>query len=256
MILELDIGNSRIKWRLLPDDRAAATIKHGTAGSADELSTQLAPLPKPALARACSVQGEAVTATVTDLIHTQFKTKLHLAQVTRSCAGVTNQYENLRSLGVDRWLAMLAAFNQTGGPCVVVDSGTALTVDVVDADGLHHGGYIVPGQAMMRGSIEAGTRIRLRGATGSGKTELGISTVDAVGNGSLAAAVALIERVALPLANQAPLNLLIAGGDGTLLQNNLTADNRLPPTCRITPAPDLVLNGLALAVPHHGAVSA
>ncbi|MGI9249871.1 MAG: type III pantothenate kinase [Pseudohongiellaceae bacterium] len=258
MILELDIGNSRIKWRLLngkakanvdASNEGQAIIQRAVANSTELLRSQLEPLGKPALVRACSVLDKVATANIAKLIRTHFNMDMQLAQVTRSCAGVSNQYKDPQAMGTDRWLAMLSAFHRVGGPCVVVDGGTALTVDVINAEGLHEGGYILPGQAMMRGSLEANTRIRLADSRGSDDTALGISTAQAVNNGCLAAAVALIERVLMTFGDKVPVNLLIAGGDGAALHKNLLASGRLPATCRITLASDLVLDGLALAIP-------
>ena len=274
-ILELDIGNSRIKWRLLPAGGAAAAAG-GAAESASDLQRQLVDCPVVKerdkegvlLARACSVQGEEATAAIAQVVRRCVGQSLQLAQVSRCCAGVSNQYADLRRLGPDRWLAMLAGFNEAAGShqaggCVVVDAGTALTVDVVDATGLHRGGYIVPGQALMQYSLVANTGIRLSdGEAGGASTAdtreaadapLGISTDGAVRGGCLAAALALIERVVLsspmPQTGEQPLSLFITGGDGPLLQQGLIAAGRLSDTCQIRLAPDLVLDGLALALP-------
>ena len=288
------MGNSRTKWRTLEAD-GGGVLGRGVAGTLDDLAGQLdealagQPL---GMARGCSVLGKEATAAVAGLLRGRFRRELRLAQVSRCWAGVTNQYADLQSLGVDRWLAMLAAFRQGGGgACVVVDGGSALTVDVVDGAGLHRGGYIVPGQSMMRDSLVSNTRIRLLppsgpptkstagagalvslappqgGSDGSanistegGAGGLGISTDGAVRGGCLAAALALIERVVLAqLAQQQPsspqqkkaqsISLLITGGDGGVLREGLEAGGRLPPGCVVSLNPDLVLDGLALALP-------
>ena len=62
-------------------------------------------------------------------------------------------------LGVDRWLAMLACQQVAPGPCLVIDCGTATTFDQVNADGVHEGGYILPGLDLMQQSIWQGTAI-------------------------------------------------------------------------------------------------
>ncbi len=75
----------------------------------------------------------------------------------RVAAGVVNGYADPSLLGVDRWLAVIGAYQRVQGACVVADIGTAATVDVVAADGRHRGGYIVPGPQLMVASLLRGT---------------------------------------------------------------------------------------------------
>ncbi|WP_341502801.1 type III pantothenate kinase [Gallaecimonas sp. GXIMD4217] len=78
--------------------------------------------------------------------------------VTESKAfGVTNAYQDCRRLGVDRWLALVAAHGRYQGPCLVVDIGTAVTLDLVASDGRHLGGWIAPGFQLMSQSVLAKT---------------------------------------------------------------------------------------------------
>jgi type III pantothenate kinase len=68
----------------------------------------------------------------------------------KSRLGVVNGYSHFDQLGVDRWYAMLAAYHLSRKPVLIVDAGTALTIDFVDAIGHHQGGFILPGlQAML-----------------------------------------------------------------------------------------------------------
>ena len=57
---------------------------------------------------------------------------------------------------------MLAAFNQSNGPCLILDSGTAFTLDVINEEGLHLGGFILPGLGLMRESLVSKTELGLR----------------------------------------------------------------------------------------------
>ena len=54
-----------------------------------------------------------------------------------------------------------AAFSQSNGPCLIIDSGTAFTLDVINEEGLHLGGFILPGLRLMRESLVSKTGIRL-----------------------------------------------------------------------------------------------
>jgi len=75
--------------------------------------------------------------------------------------GVHNAYIEPERLGIDRWLGVVAAHHVVKGDVVVVDAGTAIKVDVVSDTGIHLGGYIAPGLAMMEESLLSKTaRIR------------------------------------------------------------------------------------------------
>ena len=62
-----------------------------------------------------------------------------------SAGHVVNGYSNPRGIGVDRWLAVLGAASLTDKDAIVVDAGSAITLDLLKADGRHLGGAILPG---------------------------------------------------------------------------------------------------------------
>jgi hypothetical protein len=73
--------------------------------------------------------------------------------------GVRIAYSDPARLGVDRFLALIGAHALHAGPKLIVDAGTAVTYDLLLADGSHLGGLILPGIALMRDSVLAGTQI-------------------------------------------------------------------------------------------------
>lgn len=242
MIVELDAGNSRVKWRQL-DDQHTATLHQGFVSELAELEPVLAELQAPQMVRMCSVREAAVEAAVERIIHRLWGLPVHIARVVPSCAGFRNQYSDQSRLGVDRWLAMLAASNAVAGAKIIIDSGTAMTIDVVDARGLHQGGYITPGLGLMRASLVNNTRIRLASAPVTPSLALGHSTDDAVNNGTLAAQIALIDRVVASSRQNTPdTTVYYTGGDAELL-----ASLASHPDFEIVP--NLVLDGLAYACP-------
>ena len=145
-----------------------------------------------------------------------------------------NSYDAPERLGVDRFLAMLGAMALApeSHAKIVAMAGTALTVDVLDANSTHQGGLIVPGPSLMRASLHRGTA-ELPSVHAS-NVSLGRSTADAIGAGSVRACVALITSVAqdFPAAK-----LIISGGAAAELKPGLAA---LAPTY----VDDLVLRGL------------
>lgn len=243
MILELDVGNSRIKWRQI-SEIDAAVISNGDAPGLAELLAIPELSQKPVMARMCSVRIGGVNEQLAHWIEDSFGLSAQIAAVSSSCAGVSNQYADPARLGVDRWLAMLAGFNRAEGPCVIIDGGTALTVDVVSASGEHEGGYIVPGLALMRDSLQSNTGIRLAGKAWPDSLPLGHSTDDAVGNGTLVSILALIERVSQSVLSQdSQAKVYFTGGDAVLLHSLVAI-----PSSEVVP--ELVFDGLALACPY------
>lgn len=214
MILELDVGNSRIKWRLVAARTLAVSGEGHVPGLAElqrvpELATTIE------FARMCSVRSTQANLAIADWIRESFGVELQQAAVARSCGGVTNQYADVSRLGIDRWLAMLAAYNRAGGACMVIDSGTAFTLDIVDAQGLHLGGYIIPGLQLMRSSLEKNTAIRLSEDYASLSREPGLSTDEAVFNGTVSALLAVIDQQSRNLEGEA--KIYFAGGDASVL---------------------------------------
>lgn len=136
-------------------------------------------------------------------------------------------------LGVDRWLAVLGCRALDRLPCVVVDCGTAITIDLVDREGIHIGGYILPGLGLMQEALYRGTAIPQR------EEPLGeppaVSTASAIGLGSQLAVVALIEQQLDLLGQDA--HIFLGGGDARQLSPRLSVTHDI--------VEQMVLMGLA-----------
>ena len=104
--------------------------------------------------RVACVANQTITRRIDDWVAQQWQLVPEYAHTQAYYQGLTVAYQDERRLGVDRWLAMLAARQAAAGQGVcVVDCGSALTLDVVDHEGRHLGGYIVPGLAMMESAL-------------------------------------------------------------------------------------------------------
>lgn len=149
---------------------------------------------------------------------------------------VTIAYPQPQGLGVDRFLALLAARARGAQPWLVVGVGTALTIDLLDAAGRHRGGRIAPSPMLMRQALH--TRAAQLPERGGRYVEFANDTDDALASGCEGAAVALIERSlrsATALLGAQP-GLLLHGGGGAALQPHFND---------AVAAPTLVLQGLA-----------
>ena len=237
MILEIDAGNTRLKWRC----RSASTTAARVADSVSAISAELEG-PRIERVHIASVRAPQFLEQLAAESEQAFAAEVTVARVSSQCSGLRINYADPSRLGVDRWLAMLAARALTPSACLVVDCGTALTLDRVSAEGEHEGGFILPGLALMRRSLEENTRIRLDSGYVPDSIELGNSTDAAVYHGTLAAAVALIQAQWSEL-NQAstPARLVLTGGGAGELSRQLQAQ-------AAETVPDLVLDGLQYAI--------
>lgn len=242
MILELDVGNSAVKWRVLGPPQGTAA--DGRCDLADLLADRAGMPGTPfARLRVSCVRGAEVASSILMWSRTRCGIDAEFAQSTRSAAGVRNGYASPERLGVDRWLAILAAYDSLRGAVCVLDFGSAMTADFVDAGGGHRGGIIAPGLAMMQRSLQAGTdRVRFDRIEATARLAPGIDTASAVGGGVLAAVSGFAERARRVAQAIAPeTGMVLTGGDAGTVAPLLG----FPASLR----PALVLDGLALALP-------
>ncbi|PTQ71227.1 pantothenate kinase [Pseudomonas sp. GV071] len=246
MILELDCGNSFIKWRVL--DAQSIVVGGGVVGSSEELLTDLFALPGLALraARLVSVRSDEETSALTELLLERFGIASLCARSAEVLAGVRNGYSDYQRLGLDRWLAILAAYKLAGKACLVLDLGTAVTSDFVGADGGHLGGFICPGVPLMRNQLRTHTR-RIRYDDDAAERALqklspGRSTVEAVERGCSLMLRGFVQTQ-LELAREYwgdSFEVFLTGGDAGSVEEIL-------PVARVMP--DLIFIGLAIACP-------
>lgn len=232
-MLLLDAGNTQVKWARLQAGRVAAIQRCDHGQLADRLPSALVGCKR---LLACNVAGPALAETVA-AVCAAAGVALHWVQVQRQCLGMTTHYAELSQLGPDRWLSALAAWQGRHGNVLVVNVGTAITVDAVTAGGDYLGGTISPGIRLMRDALAQGTA-RLGRPDGHYAAFPG-NTADAIHSGIVHAAVGPVYQLAEHLCDCAgSLDLcLLSGGDAHWLVSCLnmplqTVDN-------------LVLHGLA-----------
>ena len=133
--------------------------------------------------------------------------------------GLHSAYNQADQLGIDRWLAMLALWNVRREGFLLVDAGTAVTMDVVDDGGQHIGGYILPGVDLQRSALldRSENLKRLISSEPSHSIALGRDTSEAIHHGILASIGALISRLAAENGLKSE-SIVIAGGDAGKLR--------------------------------------
>jgi type III pantothenate kinase len=238
MIIEIDCGNTRAKWRRESDEVHVHAYSEKFAAS--KLAAALRDAERVRLA------AVKVNEFVEQLIQNcdSHGVAVDIAVTAKHAAGVTNSYEDVSRMGVDRWLAIVAAYNHHKQACVVIDAGTALTVDCIDDSGVHRGGLIVPGKQLLLQSLNQNTSKVVFPLDGKlGPLLPGCSTQEAVYNGAthmLAGTVhEAVDSFRASVGHE--INIYLAGGDAGELMPSLRIE--------LEKWPDIVLDGLRYLVP-------
>ena len=231
-----DLGNSRLKCALLHDDGGLGEVI-ALGHEQSEFSAELQRLLPGRAASAClaSVASPVLTAAVMEILTQRFR-RISVARSSARLEGMRIAYTEPARLGVDRFLALLAAHRRGCGPWLIAGVGTALTIDLLDRDGLHRGGRIAPSPGVMREALHAAA-VQLP-SSGGDYREFASDTSDALASGCEGAALGLIDRSlaqATRMLGQVPTLLLHGGGADMLAPH-------FPDAFR---APALVLEGLA-----------
>jgi type III pantothenate kinase len=242
MNLLVDIGNARIKWALQDADglHPGEPVLRRDRAFKDIARPAWKDLEPPGRVLVSNVAGSEYEKTVRTWVKRRWKLTPEFLHATKDLCGVVNAYKEPARLGADRWANLLAAHAHFSGPAVIIDCGTAITVDAISADGRHLGGLIAPGIDLMTASlVSSAPGIEIPNGESRDIALLGSSTDVGVAGGVLYAAVALVDRVFLDLKSELgnATRLIITGGDA----------KRIRPLLSSQPVhePDLVLKGLA-----------
>jgi len=239
MYLLLDIGNTSIKWATWDGERLAdsGSAKHFGALPIDLLAAwdEIDGIRGILAAR---VGPAGVLEAVANVGAARWQCHPEMIETASEEHGVRIAYAEPSRLGVDRFLALIGAHARYPGPKLIVDAGTAITYDLLPADGTHLGGLILPGVSMMRDSVLANTQIP-RYEPAEADTPWATGTAEAVAAASIQAPAALTERLHRRLATHAgePPTLILTGGDAERLLPALDLD--------AIHDPHLVLHGLS-----------
>ena len=206
MILLLDVGNTRVKWAWL-----------------DYLE----------------LAGPSFAAALTLWSRDRYRLEPEFIQSAASLCGVTNAYTRPTALGVDRWLGLIAAWRRESLPAVIVNCGTAVTLDTLNATGHHGGGLIVPGTTMMRDA--RGPLLNLAEKAQPAINPSGFPLIPTPSDPALHTIGALIDRVweETRALCGTTTRLLLTGGDAHQVLPYLLNQEA-------EQVPDLVLTGLAI----------
>ena len=245
MILVIDVGNTRLKWAWLTStglsDQQAVVHRNAKPGlwtSALFESDQ-----RPTRVLVSNVAGSDMAKMLNRLAKKSFKIDVEYVTAAPEFMGLTNGYLAPTLLGADRWLALIGAWTMARSALCVVDAGTAVKVDSVDAGGRHLGGLIAPGIHMMREALMNKTSDIAKAVQHSTPSLCGVlanNTIGAVSRGAVFALAGMADRAAEVIEQSTGVKpkLFITGGDAGMITGTMRLQGEI--------VPDLVLRGLAV----------
>lgn len=254
MLLTIDAGNTRTKWAIF--NRNGEITQHGACVndqlSGIDLSPESLGYERVIIS---NVAGKTHALRLENLLAGHHLPVIWVKASHEAC-NVINGYVEVETLGTDRWVSLIAAWHIKHAPCVVVNAGTAVTIDALhkqpgnDQQGEFLGGMILPGLNLMQTSLGLGTaQLPIKDAAQDFNENapadiFAKSTAQAINAGAVHAITGAIEHMANALeakCGQTPF-IILSGGDAAVIQGYLT-DAVTNPTVIVD---NLVLKGLYL----------
>lgn len=242
MFICLDAGNSRLKWGVWDNCwKEQGALTYSQSGQIASIQQRWND-PPPQIVLLSFVNDNEKLNKLLDIFSIWKNQKiLQIVQSQQNCCGVNNLYKNPQQLGVDRWCALIGAWNKFHKAAVVVMAGTATTIDVLDDNGNFLGGTIMPGIGLMKKSLAQETA-NLPYAKGSyADINFAQCTEDAIISGIIEAQLGAIQRITTKLQNKLnnhndsdndsnnnkKILTLISGGNAKLLAKSLNATDNV-----------------------------
>lgn len=269
-ILEFDIGNTRLKWRLITGDvvepigylsRSGLELDDGATSGAlfDDFKDMIFERSGQAIEaiRIVSVRSELVNRRIALSLSSAFNVEPSFARTLPETAGVVNSYRDPDEMGVDRWSAIVAAAKgkALARPCCVVDAGSAVTIECIDAAAKHLRGFILPGYRMqVRSLLRATDKVAAADALldlDIDLSKVSSNTVESVSQGVILNILGAVDAALAMLIKSDPLNLkkepllIFTGGDA----HRLASCGRDLFDWNVQVDEALVLDGLAHLLP-------
>lgn len=247
-ILLVDVGNSRIKWSIFDRDQIGDQKSFAWKKKSIEkiLDTNWDDFDQINAVYVSNVAGNKVEKIISNWCEKNWNITSTFAKVSEHDSGVTNSYSKPKKLGVDRWLAMIAAWNLVKEKVCVIDCGSAVTIDVINSQGQHQGGMISPGLALSARALNDHTHA-LSIDQKDDFPMLANNTSDAINSGCYHQFIGGIEYTIKKNQQQFGMDMkyIITGGDAELVCASL---KELEPKINLRQESDLILQGLLLSL--------
>ena len=235
MYLLIDIGNTRIKWQHRDEKNIILSGSILVENFMDIDFSTIKSIDKIIIA---NVNRSIILDKMREILNV-FKCPIIEAS-TDSNEYLINDYEDIKMLGVDRWMAALGAWKLYQRSLLIINAGTAITIDLIDLDqkdkAHFKGGMILPGIAISLGVLNNSTNLI---DTEIGKNQYpSLNTKDAVTTGIMTSIQGAVNLVCRKLPSSLPI--LLTGGDANLIYEQSEDDWK----SRIKLEDDLIFEGL------------
>jgi type III pantothenate kinase len=234
----MDLGNSQAKWAM-EHELAMGIVQRSPSTDSATLISRLDSLLPPTEVHIASVLAAERLDILCDWMRSYWHLNPVLAQTRVREQGVLNGYRQPEQLGVDRWLGLLAARGISKQPLLVVDCGTATTLDAMDHEGRHLGGMILPGLKLFLRCLQQGTDLPKMNEAGD-VTCFATDTASGITAGAMLATTSSVEATMGRMRQEwgESVLCLLTGGFSSRVAENLSVPHTL--------VPNLILQGLAL----------
>ena len=224
MVLLIDAGNTRLKWALT--DSGSVVLNKGVADY-DSIRDLLTTMPGgiDEVLVSC-VAGDQKRELIVNTVDDLYLFKPSFASVSGQACGIENCYQSMETLGVDRWVAAIGAKDFVGNR-IIVDAGTAVTIDLLDASNQFRGGVILPGLELMHSAL-VGETAGIAAKRDKADSVIGVTTQQCVNAGVNYGLVGAVEYIIAQIPKAAPNDelwqLIVCGGDGGWLVDKIKTE--------------------------------
>jgi len=229
VILTVDVGNTNVTFALFDGDRLAADwrVTSHRERTADEMAVELRQLFSLRDLDLDVVTGVVISSVVPILNQALIEASRRYLKHEPVMVGpgvktsVRIRAENPKEVGADRIANALAAYTKYGGPVVVIDFGTAVTYDAINADGDYLGGAIAPGVEISLDALVSQTAMLRRVEPVAPDSVIGRNTVTSIQSGLVWGFVAQVEGMVARMISElgGSARVIATGGQASLVAN-------------------------------------
>ncbi|MEE3345951.1 MAG: type III pantothenate kinase [Chloroflexota bacterium] len=248
MLIAIDIGNTNITIGLFLDSELISTWRFSTDSrkTSDEYGLLLQQVMSSNNLNADEIDSAAICSVVPPLTPTfellcqRYLKVQPLTVMAETKTGIKILYDSPRDVGADRIVDAAAALHIYGGPCIVVDLGTATVFDAVNEHGEYLGGAIAPGMTVSADSLYRATSQLRRVELNAPEKVIGTNTTHSIQSGLVFGYSELIKGMIVRFKKEIGTNatVIATGGQADIVKDQVDEFNHIDP--------DLTLKGLCI----------
>jgi type III pantothenate kinase len=223
MILALDIGNTNIVLGAIKNDKILFTGRLATdkLKTADEYALLFSGILNMNNVKIADIEGVIISSVVPPLILTM---KRAIKKLTNHKpivlgpgvkTGLNIKIDNPAQLGCDQVADSVAVINKYPVPAIILDMGTATTVQVIDKNKNYIGGLIIPGVMISQEALSSGTSQLPKISLEKPRNVIGTNTIDCMKSGAVYGTASMIDGLADKIENELgeKVTIIATGGN-------------------------------------------